>query len=278
MSDVRDQGGDPPCWAHLVEPEAPGPASPVVDLAGRGAGESGAAWSLPHGGDLDANLVWLRPGDEIAPHADDEVDVLVHVVDGGGEVVLDGTARPLAPAAAVLVPKGTVRALRAGPEGLRYLSVHRRRSPLGIEPRGGPGGAVALDRLASVLADAVVVADPGGRITFWNDSAERVFGWPTGEALGRSLDLIIPEPQRQRHWDGYRHVMATGHTRYGTELLRVPAQHRDGRRLSIAFAVSLLTDDTGKVAGIAAVVRDETDRWNEERELRRRLRELEQEG
>ena len=129
-----------------------------------------------------------------------------------------------------------------------------------------------LAGLISGLADAVVVADAAGTICFWNAAAERTFGWTADEAVGASLDLIIPERQRERHWEGYRHVMATGDTKYGSDLLRVPALNADGERHSIAFTVTLLTDANGAVTGIAAVVRDETQRWNEEQDLRRRLR------
>lgn len=133
--------------------------------------------------------------------------------------------------------------------------------------------------------EAIVACDPGGIITLWNGGAERVFGYPAAEALGRSLDLIIPEKQRPRHWAGYDKTMATGQTRYGDTLLAVPATHRDGRRLSVEFSVALLRDADGKVAGIAAVIRDVTERWAAERELRaalaaaeRRLRELTEPG
>ena len=125
--------------------------------------------------------------------------------------------------------------------------------------------------LVTHLADAVIVADSTGTICFWNDAAERVFGWTAAEAIGASLDLIVPERQRSRHWDGYHRVMATGDTKYGADLLRVPSLHADGQRRSIAFTVTLLTDDDGTIAGIAAVVRDETERWKEEQDLRRRL-------
>lgn len=126
-----------------------------------------------------------------------------------------------------------------------------------------------------MAGDAIVAAGADGAIVLWNPAAERIFGYPEREALGRSLDLIIPERFRQRHWDGYQHVMRTGHTKYGTDVLRVPAVHKDGRALSIAFTVALMSaPDTGARV-IAAIVRDETARWNEERELRRRLAELE---
>ena len=132
-----------------------------------------------------------------------------------------------------------------------------------------PLGDDLLAGLVMELADAVVVADAAGTICFWNGAAERVFGWTAEEALGASLDLIVPERQRNRHWDGYRSVMSTGTTKYGSDLLRVPSLHADGQRRSIAFTVTLLKDAEGTVAGIAAVVRDETERWNQEQELRR---------
>lgn len=131
-----------------------------------------------------------------------------------------------------------------------------------------------LAHLVEAMADAVIVADTDGKIVYWNSAAERVFGWAAAEAMGQSLDLIIPERQRGAHWDGYEKVMASGNTRYGTELLRVPSLHADGQRRSIAFTVTLLTDSDGAVSAIAAVVRDETQRWADERALRAELAEL----
>ena len=106
-------------------------------------------------------------------------------------------------------------------------------------------------------------------------AALRMFGFSREEALGKSLDIIIPERQRQRHWDGYNKSMATGETRYGNDVLRVPALHRDGRNLSIAFTVAMLYDEARKVTAFVAVVRDETQRWSEERQMRIRLAQLE---
>jgi PAS domain S-box-containing protein len=138
-------------------------------------------------------------------------------------------------------------------------------------------GAVPVDYEALVAAsgDAVILSDVEGLVRVWNPAAERMFGFTADEALGTSLDLIIPERQRQRHWDQYAKTMETGHTRYGHELLRVPALHKDGRTLSIAFTVGLLFGADKAVTGVLAVVRDETARWTQERELKRRLAELE---
>jgi PAS domain S-box-containing protein len=123
--------------------------------------------------------------------------------------------------------------------------------------------------------DAIVGAAPDGSVIVWNAAAERIFGYTAQEALGQSLDLIIPERLRARHWDGYKKVMQTGETRYGADLLRVPATHKDGRRLSIAFTVTLLFTPAREVQAIVAILRDESKRWEEERALRQRIAELE---
>lgn len=130
-------------------------------------------------------------------------------------------------------------------------------------------GAAATALLRD-LAEAVLISDHDGRIIFWNASAERLFGWPAEDALDRSLDLIIPPKHRARHWQGYRQVMASGSSKYSTQLLEVPALHRDGSTLSISFTVTL-TRDAERVTGIAAVVRDETERRQERRRLGRQL-------
>lgn len=132
-----------------------------------------------------------------------------------------------------------------------------------------------FQQLAQAIGDGLVVCDAAGTIVFWNAAATRIFGFTQDDALGKSLDLIIPQRQQQRHWDGYHKTMATGETRYGADVLRVPALHKEGKPLSIAFTVALLRGADGKVTAIAAVVRDDTARWSEERALKARLRELE---
>ena len=132
-----------------------------------------------------------------------------------------------------------------------------------------------MQRLIDATGDAIVAADPEGKIVLWNPAAERIFGFSQAEALGRPLDLIIPERFRERHWHGYREVMRSGETRYGTEVLRVPALRKDGRPLSIAFTVALLKAADGRVEAIVAIMRDDTARWTEERALKKRLAELE---
>ena len=119
--------------------------------------------------------------------------------------------------------------------------------------------------------DAIIFANRDGQIELWNSGAESIFGYSEEEAIGRSLDLIIPEKLRTRHWDGYRKVMATGSTPYGRELLAVPAMRKDGTRISIEFSIVLVRSSDGEILGSAAIIRDVTARWQKERELRDRL-------
>ncbi len=123
--------------------------------------------------------------------------------------------------------------------------------------------------------DAVIFADREGAIRLWNSGAEKMFGYPAGEALGRSLDIIIPERLRERHWSGYRQVMESGVTRYGEQLLAVPAVRKDGTRISIEFTIVLVRDEKGDLIGSAAVIRDVTARWQKEKELKEKLAALE---
>lgn len=127
-----------------------------------------------------------------------------------------------------------------------------------------------FQRIVDELPEAVIFADRGGLIRLWNHGAEVMFGYSAEEALGQTLDLIIPERFRARHWEGYRKVMETGITRYGRELLAVPAVRKDGRRISLEFSIALVRDDAGGLAGAAAVIRDVTARWEKERTARER--------
>jgi PAS domain S-box-containing protein len=124
----------------------------------------------------------------------------------------------------------------------------------------------------STKSDALIAADKKGVITFWNPGATRIFGFSEAEAIGQSLDIIIPERLRQRHWDGYDKTMATGESRYGeSDLLAVPAVRKDGTALSIEFTIMMLRDDGGGIIGIAALLRDVTRRFEEVRALKRQL-------
>ncbi len=127
---------------------------------------------------------------------------------------------------------------------------------------------------AAILSgpDAIVAADRGGVITFWNPGAHRIFGFSPAEAVGQSLDLIIPDRLRVRHWTGWRKVMTSGQSRYGAgDLLSVPAVRQDGSTISVEFTIAPLFGEGDEMVGIAATLRDVTARFEETRRLRRRL-------
>lgn len=127
----------------------------------------------------------------------------------------------------------------------------------------------AITLLAS-MPDAVVYSDAGGKIQYWNKGAEGIFGFPASEAVGQPLDIIVPTNLRQRHWDGYDQTMRTGVTRYGAgDLLSVPAIRKDGTRISVEFTIVPFKDGTGRMLGIAAIMRDVTKRFEEMRALRK---------
>jgi PAS domain S-box-containing protein len=134
---------------------------------------------------------------------------------------------------------------------------------------------IDLSQLVECVGDAIIVVDVHENIVMWNPAATRIFGYSEAEALGGTLDLIIPERQRHRHHEGCSKSMETGITRYGTSLLKVPALHKDGSMLSIAFTVGMLFDEHQKVNGIVAIIRDETARFAEERVLKKRLSDFE---
>jgi PAS domain S-box-containing protein len=125
------------------------------------------------------------------------------------------------------------------------------------------------ETLVQNISDAIVVSDADGVIQFWNSGATRLFGFSATEAIGQSLDIIIPTNLRKRHWDGYSETMKTGKTKYGAgDLLSVPAIRKDGQRISTQFSILGLSDDSGKLIGVAAVMRDVTEEFEERKNLK----------
>jgi PAS domain S-box-containing protein len=138
-----------------------------------------------------------------------------------------------------------------------------------MDPQIDPAAVVAA------IGDAVIVSDVQGNVIVWNPAAERLFGWTAAEAMGRSMEMIIPERLRKRHWEGYDKSMQTGQTRYAHDVLRVPAVDKAGRAMSIAFTVFMLFGPDGKPSACGSVIRDETERFAQDRELRKRVTDLE---
>lgn len=126
--------------------------------------------------------------------------------------------------------------------------------------------------LVTGTADAIIYADSEGVIRFWNGGAVRIFGFAENEAVGQSLDLIIPESLRERHWQGFDRTMRTGESRYGTgDILAVPALRKDGKRISVEFTILPFRGDDGKIVGITAILRDVTAQFEQMRALQREL-------
>ena len=133
-------------------------------------------------------------------------------------------------------------------------------------------------KIIDVSQDAIIMADRDGILTLWNTGAELIFGYSADDAVGKTLDLIIPDRFRERHWNGYTNVIATSVTKYSNSMLAVPAQRKDGTLISIEFTVTLIEDESGMLHGITAIIRDVTSRRNEENEIRARLVALESES
>jgi PAS domain S-box-containing protein len=128
-----------------------------------------------------------------------------------------------------------------------------------------------LEQLINNASDAILVSNREGIIYFWNRGAELLFGHTSAEAVGQSLDLIIPENLRERHWEGYRRVMESGETKYKNGLLSSPGVRKDGSRVSLEFSMVLLRDDAGEMKGCALIMRDVSERWKKEKDLKERL-------
>ncbi len=136
-----------------------------------------------------------------------------------------------------------------------------------------------IEAFLATASDAIIATDHVGVINFWNPGAVRIFGFTADEAIGRSLDLIIPENLRARHWTGFNRVMETGVSHYGHgDLLSVPALTKAGRRVSVEFTIVMLKDEQNHPIGAGAILRDVTERFEESRKLKRQLAEATRSG
>lgn len=123
--------------------------------------------------------------------------------------------------------------------------------------------------------DAILICDQSGTVRYWNASAQRVFGFAATDALDVSMDLIIPERLRARHWAAWEAAMRTGMTRYAEgQLLAVPAIRKDGEQISIEFSIQLIKGPDDAIAWVVAVIRDVTERYRREKTLRAQLKAL----
>ena len=114
-------------------------------------------------------------------------------------------------------------------------------------------------------ADAVIYSNRAGVIERWNAAATALFGYSAGEALGQSLDLIIPERMRAAHWRGFEAAMSSGKTRLHGRPTLTRAEHKTGGKLYVEMSFALVVDAEGTALGSVAVARDVTDRIERER-------------
>jgi PAS domain S-box-containing protein len=138
-----------------------------------------------------------------------------------------------------------------------------------------PDSAAALGAvLVEQAPDAVIFADAHGVIRRWNARAEQIFGYPASEALGQSLDIIIPERLRAAHWRGFEAALTTRLTKYDGRVLTTRSIHKDGRTLYVDLSFALIEDPDGGL-GALAIARDSTQRYLEHKELLERVKQLE---
>lgn len=121
------------------------------------------------------------------------------------------------------------------------------------------------DRILEQTTDAVVYADSTGVIRRWNPAASLLFGHAAAEAIGSSIDLIIPEHLRAAHWNGFRKAVEAGTTRLAGRPAMTRAVHKDGRKLYVEMTFALVKDEGGSVIGSVAIARDATERVERER-------------
>lgn len=130
------------------------------------------------------------------------------------------------------------------------------------------------DDLLRCMPEALIFSDLDGIIRIWNPGAETVFGFTAIEAIGQSLDLIIPERLRKAHWEGFNKAVARGSTIPGRTSLITRSLHKSGEQIYVDMSFAMVKNQTGKMLGSMAVARDATKRYTEEKNLRRQLAEL----
>ncbi|MEP6872021.1 MAG: PAS domain S-box protein [Anaerolineaceae bacterium] len=123
--------------------------------------------------------------------------------------------------------------------------------------------------------DAVIFAGTDGVITYWNEAATRIFGHSAAVAMGQNLDIIIPEQYRAAHWTGFDRALAAGDTKYRGQSLATRSARADGTQIYVELSFGIIKDEAGATIGAMATARDITERFTADREMRRKLRELE---
>ena len=121
----------------------------------------------------------------------------------------------------------------------------------------------------------MIFADKDGVIRVWNAAAERIFGFTAEAAVGQDLNIIIPEGLRDAHWTGYDRALTAGDTKYRGQSLPTKAVKADGSQIYVELSFAIVHGAEGDVIGALAGARDVTERFERDRTMRRRLRDLE---
>jgi PAS domain S-box-containing protein len=127
------------------------------------------------------------------------------------------------------------------------------------------------------VPEAIIYADRAGIIRLWNPGAECIFGHSAAEAVGQSLDLIIPQRLRAAHWAGYEKAFETGRMKYVRQVLTTRSIHKNGSTLYVDLSFALVRDAGGVPSGALAVARDVTARYAAEKALKARAQQMEEE-
>ena len=132
-------------------------------------------------------------------------------------------------------------------------------------------------RLVAQTPDAIIYASRDGVIRTWNAAAERIFGHAESDAVGQRLDLIIPDRFREAHWTGWERALGNRVTQYVGQSLPTRATHANGDTITVELSFAIVLDDAGEAIGALATARDISERFEQDRANRRRMKELEEE-
>jgi PAS domain S-box-containing protein len=132
----------------------------------------------------------------------------------------------------------------------------------------------AAPHILRSMPEALIFCDLEGIIRVWNGGAEKVFGWSAAEAVGQSLDLIIPERMRKAHWDGFNQALERGGVKPGRTSMITRSLHKSVEFIYVDMSFEMVRDESGKMLGSMAVAREATKRFNDEKALRKQLADL----
>lgn len=132
----------------------------------------------------------------------------------------------------------------------------------------------AAPHILRCMPEALIFCDLEGIIRVWNGGAEKVFGWSAAEAVGQSLDLIIPERMRKAHWDGFNQALERGGVKPGRTSMITRSLHKSVEFIYVDMSFEMVRDESGKMLGSMAVAREATKRFNDEKALRKQLADL----